>query len=155
MSDGGEELFCFLCEKPENDRSRVIECANCCRSAHFRCKKIFGNAIARVKKKPFFCTSDCAEMYAKLNHQQTHNDEIINELKLLGQSLREVKQESAHVRMAVENTQMQMKAVVETTKQIEKSQEFLSSQFEGLRTEFGAFKSELSNLKTECNSSKQ
>lgn len=155
MSEVDEEIICFLCEKPEDNPARVIECSSCSRSAHFRCKRIYGNAVAKARKKPFFCTIECSEIYAKLNRQQNDNAEIINELKLLGQSVREVKQESAHVRIAVEQTQLQMKALVETTVQIEKSQDFLANQFDGLRAEFGAFKNELTYLKEECSRSKQ
>lgn len=150
MSDVESENVCFLCEKPEDNPARLIDCTFCGRSVHFKCKRIFGNAVTRTRKKPFFCTLECSEMYAQGNRQSDVNRDIINELKLLSQSVREIKQESVHVRLAVEQSQLQMKALIETTSQIEKSQEFLASQFDGLRHEFNAFKNELGHLKEEC-----
>lgn len=155
MSDAENEIVCFMCEKPEENPARLIDCSFCSRSVHFRCKRIFGNAVARTKKKPFFCTLECSEMHGRANRQSESNNDIINELKLLGQSVREIKQESVHVRLAVEQSQLQMKALIDTSKQIEKSQEFLANQFDELRSEFIGFKSEVGHLKDECTRSKQ
>lgn len=148
-SDGEEKIVCYVCENPEENASRVIECAQCKKSAHFRCKKIYGNAIAKVKKHPYFCSVECIDMSAHSKKQGGNYDDVIAEIRLLGQSVRDANQESAHVRRTVEKTQSQMKVLIQTTKQIEESQEFLAKQFDALQSNFNAFKQQLGGLSAE------
>nr|XP_029724777.1 uncharacterized protein LOC115264881 [Aedes albopictus]XP_029724778.1 uncharacterized protein LOC115264882 [Aedes albopictus] len=76
-------------------------------------------------------------------------DHIITEIKLLAQSVRESKQESAHLRLAFEQTTQKIDSLVQTTKGIEESQEFLSKQFDALQQDFNGFKKQVCGLQRE------
>lgn len=151
MSDDEEKVVCCICEQVEDTLSRIIECAQCKKSVHFRCKKIFGNAIAKVKKQPYLCSVECIDMSAHSKKQQGSYDDVVSEIRLLGQSVRDASQESAHVRRTVEQTQSQMVVLIETTRHIEESQEFLAKQFDELQSNFNDFKQQLSGLSAENN----
>lgn len=78
-------------------------------------------------------------------------DHIITEIKLLAQSVRESKQESAHLRLAFEQTTQKIDSLVQTTKTkgIEELQEFLSKQFDALQQDFNGFKKQVCGLQRE------
>lgn len=152
MSNLDEEYVCSICEKSENDLSRMIECLYCNKSCHFRCKKIYGNAISKARKKPFFCSVECIDMHSRSCQPKQSNDlDVITELRSLNQSIQEIKQESLQSRAAFEETRVQMAAsmatLVETNKHIEESQAFLANQFDTLQAGFNMFKEELCGLK--------
>lgn len=149
MSNDSEGEFCYVCEQSEPDPLRLIECTQCGKKSHFRCKKLFGNVIAKVRNKPYYCSVDCREMSTKSNKQEATNDDIIRELKSLGLSVKEVQQESAKFRAMFEQTQVQMSELITTSKQIERSQEFLAGQFDSLQVDFQAFKEEVGYVKAE------
>lgn len=148
MADNENQLICFVCELPEDTPSRVIECVNCCRSVHFRCKKLFGNAVAKVKKKPYFCSVECAETHSRTNKSQagSGNEDILKELQQLNRSVKESKEESAHIRIAFEKIRMEISALVTTSKHIEESQEFLANRFDVMQADLKTFGVELGKL---------
>lgn len=149
MSEEDEQIVCFICGKTEENPGRTIECAQCAKSAHFRCKNLRGNAVLKAKKRPFYCSVECAEIFARSNQGPNGYDHIISEIKLLAQSVRESKQESAHLRLAFEQSYQKIDTLVKTTKGIEESQEFLSKQFDVLQKDFDGFKKQLSGLEME------
>lgn len=142
-----DKVVCFICGKLEDNLERIIECVQCAKSVHFRCKKLRGNAVLKAKKRPFYCSVDCADMFARTTGDTNGYDQIIGEIKLLVQSVRESKQESAHLRLAFEESAYKIDALVKTSKAIE--EEFLSKQFDVLQKNFDGFKKELNGLKTE------
>lgn len=145
--DDNESSICFLCEKVEENTSRIIECLQCGRCVHFRCKKVFGNAVGRMRGKSFFCSGECFDMHLKTSQSKVDYSDIVEELRSLAQAVREVKQESTNVRIVFEETQQQIITMVETTKRIEESQDFLASQFDSIQADFNSFKNEVSGLK--------
>lgn len=152
MSNLEDDYVCSICEKSENDQSRMIECLYCNKSCHFRCKRIYGNAISKARKKPFFCSVECIDMHSRASQPKPNNDvDVITELRSLNQSIQEIKQESLRSRAAFEETRMQMSSsmatLMETNKNIEESQAFLANQFDTLQAGFNMFKEELSGLK--------
>lgn len=150
LSDEEEKTVCCICEQVQENATRTIECVQCNKSVHFRCKKIYGNAIAKVRKKPYHCSIECIDMStAHSRKMEGGYDDVIAEIRLLGQSVRDANQESAHVRRTVEKTQAQMVVLVETTKHIEESQEFLAKQFDELQDNFKIFKQQLGGLTAE------
>lgn len=88
-------------------------------------------------------------MCLQASRQATTNDDIIRELQRLGKSVKEVKQDSERFRMAFEQTQQQISQIVITSKQIEKSQEFLAEQFDKIQVDFKSFKEEIGYVKAE------
>lgn len=149
MSEEDEKVVCFVCDKIEENPERIIECVQCAKSAHFRCKNLRGNAVLKAKKRPFYCSVECADMFARSNSNPNGHDDIITEIKLLAQSVRESKQESAHLRLALEQSYQKIDILVETTKGIEASQEFISKQFDVLQKDFDGFKKQLRGMEVE------
>lgn len=72
--------------------------------------------------------------------QTATNDDIIRELQLLGKAVNEVKQDSDKFRAVLEKSQQQISEIVATSKQIERSQDFLAEQFDHLQADFKSFK---------------
>lgn len=144
-----DNVVCFICGKPEENLERTIECVQCAKSVHFRCKNLRGNAVLKARKRPFYCSVECADMFARTTRDTSGYDQIIGEIKLLAQSVRESKQESAHLRLAFEQSAHKIDALVKTSKAIEESQEFLSKQFDVLQKDFDGFKRQLGGLKVE------
>lgn len=148
MSEEYDKIICFVCEKTEENPERIIECVQCAKSVHFRCKNLRGNAVIKARKRPFYCSIECADMFAR-SQDPNGFDHIITEIKLLAQSVRESKQESAHLRLAFEQTTQKIDSLVQTTKGIEESQEFLSKQFDALQQDFNGFKKQVCGLQRE------
>ena len=149
MSEAEDDFFCYVCTKLEKETVRLIECSYCGKYAHFRCKKLFGNAAKRAKSKPFFCSVECSEMCLQASRQTTTNDDIIRELQLLGKVVKEVKVDSENFRLMFQQTQMQISEIVSTSRQIEKSQDFLAEQFDRLQADFKTFKEEVGCVRAE------
>lgn len=149
MTEEDDKIICYVCLNPEENPDRIIECVQCAKSAHFRCKDLRGNAVHKAKKRPFYCSTECADLFARSNHIPNGYDDLVQEIKLLAQSVRESKQESAHLRLAFEQSCRQIDTVVTTTKAIEESQEFLSKQFDVLQKDFDGFKKQLGGLEME------
>lgn len=149
MLEEDEKIVCFVCGESEENPEKTIECVQCAKSVHFRCKNLRGNAILKAKKRPFYCSVECADMFARSAREQNGYDQIIDEIKLLAQSVRESKQESTHLRLAFEQSAYKIDTLVKTTKAIEESQDFLSKQFDVLQKDFDGFKKQLSGLEME------
>ncbi|XP_062550774.1 uncharacterized protein LOC134215650 [Armigeres subalbatus] len=149
MSDEDDKIVCYICDKIEENPERIIECVQCAKSVHFRCKKLRGNAVLKAKKRPFYCSVDCADMFARGNQSSDDSNHLISEIKLLAQAVRESKQESAHLRFAFEQSCQKIDTLVKTTLAIEQSQDFMSKQFDVLQKDFDGFKQQLGGLQLE------
>lgn len=142
-----ESSVCFLCENIEENLSRIIECTHCGRCVHFHCKKVFGNAVKKMRGKPFFCSAECIDMHSKTSQRNPECADIIEEMRALAQAVREAKQESTNIRIIFEKTGLQIITLVETTNRIEESQVFLANQFDSIQSDFNSFKTEMNELK--------
>lgn len=149
MSDAENDVVCYVCEKGEPNTSRLLECVHCGRSAHFRCKKLFGNAIARARKKTYLCSVECSEMYAHVNQKNVNLDAVVAELHALNKSMNDSRKETCQLRYVVEESRLQLSALVTTSVKIEESQQFLSNQFDTLQSDFRRFKEDMEAVKTE------
>lgn len=146
MSELENEAVCYVCEKVEPNLARLISCAYCGRFAHFRCKKLFGNVITKVKKNPYLCSVECSEMNSHTNQKTVSFDAVVAE-ELQGMS--ESKKEASQLRYVVEQSRLQLAALVKTSGKIEESQQFLSNQFDTLQSDFRQFKLDMDTIKTE------
>lgn len=147
MLEDENDTICFVCEKTEVNPLLTIECANCYKSVHFRCMKLFGNAVAKARKKPFICSVECTQTNGQ-------SPVILSELRSLGQTIKETQKEEIEVRKALEQTRMQLDTLMKSSKCIEDSQQFLSNQFEELRVKFFEFSKEMNMLKNENSKTK-
>lgn len=149
MSEVEDDIICYVCEKVEVNPSQIIECSICNKSVHFRCKKLFGNAVSKARKKPFLCSVDCAKMQSRTAEADGTFNTLVNELRSLGQAIKDSQHEAALVRRTLEQTRLQLTALVETSKSIEDSQQFLSNQFDDLRADFSNFSKEVDIVKAD------
>lgn len=158
MSDAEEDsVFCFICELKEEKQTRVIECVNCNRFVHFKCKKIYGNAVTKARKKPFLCSVDCTEMHMRIHrkHECEKDDTVMNELKAIAKAVLQLQKDSDRTRNSLDSASSCIRDLINTTKQVEASQVFLSSKFEELQGCMKEFKSDVGDLKTENTAIKQ
>lgn len=152
MSDiENDAVYCFICCTSEDKLSRVIECVSCGRSVHFKCKKMFGNAVTKARKKAFLCSVECTDMYMRVNrqHECTADSEVMNELRKITNAVIKVQAEGEQTRNSLEKAASRIKDLIASNKQIEASQSFLSEKFEGLRVSLDMFKTDVNDLKTE------
>lgn len=152
MYEDESDIICYVCEKSEVNSLLTIECANCSKCAHFRCKKLFGKAVAKARKKPYLCSVECAKIHACKDEK---SPALISEIRLLGQAISESQKEAVMVRKALELTRMQLDTLVKTSKGIEDSQQFLSNQFDDLRAKFIEFREEIDVMKEENNKARE
>lgn len=136
-----DENVCNVCQRKELDTNKLLTCLYCFSCAHFKCKKIIGNACRRVRDNPYFCTPDCVSIYQRIiemsNSKQALNTTLMNELKLT-------------IENAVSTEMLKVKSEVEQiTTAIETSQEFLSAKFDAISIDFNKLKQENEELKLE------
>lgn len=138
---------CSICKNSETDPSKIIGCKQCGRYTHFQCKGILGKAVKTARKKPFFCCMECADLSNRSSSLQHNQGDIMNELRELGTVIRECRQESASLRNVFQHLQQQMAELIDTNRQIEKSQEFLGKQFDTIQAAFGEMREDIAGLK--------
>lgn len=136
-----DEIICTACKSKEADSSKVLTCMYCFSSVHFKCKKIIGNAVRRMKDIDYFCSPDCSAIYQRIVMMQNSNK------TLLSSFADEMKTTiSASVAKEIQSVSTEVKQITTT---IEKSQEFLSAKFDDILTDFKGLKVENENLKVE------
>lgn len=140
MSDQENDIICYDCEKVETDARLVIECMNCCRSIHFRCRKMFGNAVKKARRKDFVCSIECADIFSRVGSGRGSDDEIIYQLRCLAESIKQSQVEAIQLKSAIDQTRMQVVGLLEKSNLVESSQRFMSNRFESLQGDFQAFK---------------
>lgn len=129
--------ICVECNKPEKDPTRLITCMYCFTEAHLKCRNITGNAVRRIKEKPYFCSHNCASIYKRIMEMQNLVESPAVELKGAV---------SCAVSHEMQNFRCEVKQI---TNAIEKSQDFLSSKFDGIVGDFQQIKKENDSLKHE------
>ncbi|KAL1399076.1 hypothetical protein pipiens_008489 [Culex pipiens pipiens] len=118
--DAENEIYCAICETAEPNAAKVLECVNCHACHHFKCKKIIGNAIAKWKKKDYFCSVLCQEIHLKATSAPNTESLLLAEFQKVVSEIKNLKEEQHSTRKYVS------KAVGE----IEKSQNFLAHKFD-------------------------
>lgn len=131
-----DNIFCVSCKKEEKDPRKVIECAQCHKCEHFKCRNIIGSAIRKVKEKDFFCSLDCQDFFQRASRTSTTDPDILKELRLV---LKEVK-----------GTRSEVQEMKETIGEMEKFQNFLSNQLDTLLAEVKSLKAEQAVLKSDA-----
>lgn len=134
-----ECAICVECNKIEKDASKIITCMYCFSEAHYKCRNITGNAVRRIKERMYFCSHNCSSIYQRIIEMQNHKSSIVESLavELKGAVASAVSQE-------IQNFRCEVKQI---TTAIEKSQDFLSSKFDGIVTDFHELKRENECLK--------
>lgn len=121
MSHGDDSIVCAICEKEETDENKVIECVECHRYWHTKCKKLYGTTARRARSRPFVCSAECSEMSSSVENGKKAEGliaKVLNEV----QSMR---QEQAENNRELKNA----------FKELEKSQAFLAAKFEDINND--------------------
>lgn len=151
MSDSEDEISvkCYLCGKVEEKTSRIIECVQCNRSVHLKCKGLIGNAVTKARKKPFYCSAECIDIQQRVDIAHKGMNEFVQKLNEVSLFMQEAKLESSFVRTELGKTRSEIASLMETSKSVEASQVFISSEFEELKAALASFKQEIIDLKVE------
>lgn len=121
MSHGEDSIICVVCEKEEADENKVIECVECHRYWHTKCKKLFGTTARRARQKPFVCGTECSEMRSSVENGKKAEGlitKVLNEVQCMRQEHAESNQE-----------------LKDALKELEKSQAFLAAKFEDINAD--------------------
>lgn len=137
-----EEIICTICENIEADPRKVLECVCCHACHHFKCKKIIGNAVRKMRNKDYFCSSTCQEMHLKSANAIATEGLLIEEFKKVVNEIKDLKNEQRSTR----------KELVKAINEIEASQNFLGEKFEEMCSSFSVLKNEQHTLKQEVES---
>lgn len=129
-------IYCISCEEEEKDPTKVIECVQCHKSEHFKCRKVFGNAIRKLRKKDYFCSLDCQQFYQRGVQNTSSESTVLNELQ--------------KVLSEVQGVRSEMHEMKVTIVEMERSQNFLSNQLDSLLGEVKSLKAEQDTMKSEA-----
>lgn len=132
----GDVTICVTCKKEEKDPKKVIECAQCYKNEHFKCRNVFGNAVRKLRETPFFCSIQCQEFHQKANKATSDQSKVLNELRTVLTEVRETRAEVHEMKTTVTD--------------MEKFQNFLSGQLDSLLNEVKSLKTEQSILKADA-----
>ncbi|XP_062533420.1 uncharacterized protein LOC134202453 [Armigeres subalbatus] len=131
-----EDIICVSCKKEEKDSKKVIECVQCHKCEHFKCRNIFGSAVRKLKEKDFFCSADCQDLFQRASRTPAADSEISRELHAL---LLEVKA-----------TRSEVHDMHNTITEMEKFQDFLSQKLDTLLSEVQSLKTDQATMKAEA-----
>ncbi|EDS44073.1 conserved hypothetical protein [Culex quinquefasciatus] len=121
MSHGEDAIVCAGCEKEEADENKVIECVECHRYWHTKCKKLYGSTARRARSKPFLCSTECSELRSSVENDKKAEGLIAKVLS----EVQCMRQEHAESNRELRNA----------FKELEKSQSFLAEKFEGINND--------------------
>ncbi|EDS27290.1 conserved hypothetical protein, partial [Culex quinquefasciatus] len=121
MSHGEDAIVCAGCEKEEADENKVIECVECHRYWHAKCKKLYGSTARRARSKPFLCSTECSELRSSVENDKKAEGLIAKVLS----EVQCMRQEHAESNRELRNA----------FKELEKSQSFLAEKFEGINND--------------------
>ncbi|KAL1394822.1 hypothetical protein pipiens_011683 [Culex pipiens pipiens] len=99
--DAENEIYCAICETAEPNAAKVLECVNCHACHHFKCKKIIGNAIAKWKKKDYFCSVLCQEIHLKATSAANTESLLLAEFQKVVSEIKNLKEEQHSTRKYV------------------------------------------------------
>ncbi|XP_029716465.2 uncharacterized protein LOC115259800 [Aedes albopictus] len=139
MSDQEDSIICTLCSKVETDATKVLECVQCHQCHHFKCKKIIGNAIRKMKSQQYFCSVPCKEIHMRSMGTSAAENLVIEEMRKVISEVQELRKENVQTRKALEKT----------IEEVELSQQFLSNKFETMMDELRSVKVCQENLKVD------
>lgn len=139
MSDQEDVIFCTLCSKVEADPTKVLECVQCHQCHHFKCKKIIGNAIRKMKSQPYFCSVSCKELQMRSGGATAADSLVIDEMRKVINEVQELRKDNMLTRNYLKKT----------IEEVELSQQFLSNKFESMMEEFRSVKTCQENLKAD------
>lgn len=136
-----EPVTCCVCSENESDVNAVITCMYCFSSSHLKCRGITNKAAQRMREKPYFCSTKCADIYKKISDMQRNDKSVISSIS---------SQLNASVAKVVESQMKQVRAEVKSvTTAVESSQNFLSEKFDKIVTDFNDLKSDNIRLNVE------
>lgn len=139
MSDQEDVIICTLCSKVENDSTKVLECLQCHQCHHFKCKKIIGNAIRKMKSQPYFCSVSCKDIHMRTGGATAAETLVIEEMRKVINEVQELRKDNM-------NTRNYLKKTIE---EVECSQQFLSNKFDTMMEEFRSVKTCQEKLKAD------
>lgn len=136
-----DSVTCCVCSEEENDLTAVITCMYCFSSSHLKCRGITNKSAHRMREKPYFCSTKCADIYQKITEMQRNDKSLISSIS---------SQLNATVTKVVETQMKQVKAEVKSvTTAVESSQNFLSEKFDKIVSDFNEMKSDNTRLNLE------
>lgn len=136
-----DSVTCCVCSESETDLSTVITCMYCFTSSHWRCRGITNKAAVRMREKPYFCSTNCADIYKRIVEMQRNDKSLLSSIS---------SQLNASVTKVVEAQMKQVKAEVKSiTTAVESSQNFLSEKFDKIVTDFNEIKSDNTRINLE------
>ncbi|EDS35374.1 conserved hypothetical protein [Culex quinquefasciatus] len=124
MSDE-EEIICASCEKKNCDPKKGIGCCHCHKWEHFKCKNVLEKAISKLRSKPYFCSDGCLAANESVPRSSAVDAELLNRMNEL---------------------MSEVKCIKNTVTEIEKSQTFISGEFDKLMKEMVVLKKDHNNL---------
>lgn len=124
MSDE-EEIICASCEKKNCDPKKGIGCCHCHKWEHFKCKNVLEKAIPKLRSKPYFCSDGCLAAHESVPRSSAVDAELLNRMNEL---------------------MSEVKGIKNTVTEIEKSQTFISGEFDKLMKEMVVLKKDHNNL---------
>lgn len=136
-----EDIICISCNKEEKDPKKVIECMQCHKSEHFKCRNIFGAAIRKLRDQDYFCSLECQEFHQRSSRGSSADSQVLNELRTV---LREV-----------QGTRAEVQDMKSTIAEVERFQSFLSNQLDTFLAEVKSLKVEQAVLKSGANEMKE
>lgn len=129
-----ESIICITCKKEEKDAKKVIECAQCHKCKHFKCRNVLGNAIRKLKEKTYFCSMECQDFYQRATCSSTPESQVMIELR--------------KVLTEIQGTRSEVHDMKNTITEMERFQNFLSNQLDSLLVEVKSLKVEQAALKS-------
>lgn len=150
-----DNIRCVICKKTELDQTKIITCLYCFSASHYSCRNIYTYQIARVRENPFFCTTQCSEIYSRIINMQQNQKSIVTELgQQLSTQLNSVVTDA--VAKQISGTKGEIIAEVKgITAAVEASQNFLSDKFDSFESNLSDLKTENERLKLELNQLKK
>lgn len=136
-----DSVTCCVCSENETDLTTVITCMYCFTSSHLKCRGITSKSAHRMREKPYFCSTKCADIYKRIAEMQRNDKSVLSSIS---------SQLNASVAKVVETQMKQVKTEMKSiTTAVESSQNFLSEKFDKIVTDFNDLRSDNTRLNHE------
>lgn len=136
-----DAVICVVCDKEEADVNKVMECLHCHKCYHYRCKKIIGSAVRKMRNTQFYCSVECNEMGTRTQQVIASENLVVEELRKVINEVHALREESAQTRRSLEGA----------LKEVERSQEFLCNKFDDVVGEIKQLKLNHNAMEKEIN----
>lgn len=123
-------VICVVCDKKEADVNKVMECLHCHKCYHYKCKKIIGSAVQKMRNQKFFCSVECNEIGMKTQQAVASENLVIEELRKVMKEVHALREETVETRRSLQDA----------IKDVERSQEFLCNKFDDVVDEIKQLK---------------